>query len=67
MARTVAMSLLAVILFSAGCASPSERRFLSGVTNRPARDFALKDLSGTVVKSSELLGKPVVLAFWAYG
>ena len=67
MARTVAMSLAAVVLFSTGCASQSERRFINGITNKPAHDFALKDLSGNVVKSSEFLGKPIVLAFWAYG
>ncbi len=67
MVRTITTSLAIAVLFSAGCAGQSDRRFANGITNKPAREFELKDLSGKLVKSSEFLGKPVLLAFWAYG
>lgn len=51
---------------SAGCASATSiaRQRLLGKT---APDFALPALDGETVRLSDSRGKPVLLAFWAYG
>jgi cytochrome oxidase Cu insertion factor (SCO1/SenC/PrrC family) len=72
-------TLLAVSFL--GCASPEERaaqkqerefearqhEMVAKLTNRPAPDFELTALDGPKVKLSDSRGKPVVLAFFAYG
>jgi cytochrome oxidase Cu insertion factor (SCO1/SenC/PrrC family) len=50
-----------------GCASSEQGRFNTLWVNKPAPDFTLKDLSQTPVTLSDFRGKPVLLAFWAYG
>jgi len=67
MGRSLTASLALAVLVATGCNSPSERHFISSVTNKPARGFALKDLTGRLVKSDDFRGKPMLLAFWAYG
>jgi hypothetical protein len=52
---------------SAGCSWIKERRFISDVMDKPAMDFKLKSLTGETERLSDYRGKPVLLAFWAYG
>lgn len=56
-----------VIFIFSGCNDLSTSRFISKMKNKPAPDFELRDLSGQTVRLSELKGKPIVLAFFAYG
>ncbi len=42
-----------------------KKDILKNVVNKPAIEFALKDLDGRIVKLSDLRGKVVVLDFWA--
>ncbi len=67
MTRAMVVSIVVALLFAAGCASSPEQHFIRSVKNQPARDFELKDLSGKLVKLSAFRGKPVLLAFFAYG
>lgn len=55
------------ILLSSGCSWIKERRFISGIISQPAPDFELAGLDGKKVRLSEYRGRPVLLAFWAYG
>ena len=64
-----------------GCASPEERaakkqeqefearqrELVASLTNKPAPNFELTALDGAKVKLSDFRGKPVLLAFFAYG
>lgn len=58
---------LALILPIVGCAANADKRFVAQVLNKPAQDFELKSLEGATVKLSQQRGKPVLLAFFAYG
>ena len=51
----------------AGCAGAAERRFAAQMKDKPAPDFELTALDGTKVRLSEQRGKPVLLAFFAFG
>lgn len=55
------------LLAAVGCSDAAGRRFDAEVRNKPAPDFVLSALDGTKVRLSEQKGKPVVLAFFAYG
>ncbi|MCH7596221.1 MAG: redoxin domain-containing protein [Planctomycetes bacterium] len=55
------------LLAAVGCSYVAGRRFDAEVRNKPAPDFVLSALDGTKVRLSEQKGKPVVLAFFAYG
>ena len=50
-----------------GCSAKSGHQQVSRLENKPAPDFELTALNGGRVKLSELRGKPVLLAFFAYG
>jgi len=67
MHRTMTLGAALMILGAAGCAGRAERRFVAGIKDRPAPDFELTALDGGQVKLSDFRGKPVVLAFWAFG
>jgi len=56
-----------LVLPMIGCKTSAEQRFVSQVMNKPALDFELQALDGTTVKLSDQRGKPVLLAFFAYG
>jgi len=58
---------LVIALGLYGCAGNAEKRFVSHMRNKPAQDFELKALDGANVKLSDFRGKPVLLAFFAYG
>lgn len=77
--RWLAAALL-VIAF-VGCVSPEQRaakkqmqefegkqrELVASLTNKPAPSFELTALDGAKVKLSDFRGKPVLLAFFAYG
>lgn len=67
MTRAMTMSILVAVLLSAGCASSPEQHFIRSVKNKPARDFELKDLSDKLVSLRDFRGKPILVAFFAYG
>lgn len=67
MKRLWTFGALLTLSTSIGCASMAERQFIDRVKNKPAPDFELAALDGGKVRLSELRGKPVVLAFWAFG
>ena len=50
-----------------GCAAIRQRQFAAHFRNKPAKDFELVALDGAKVRLSEFRGKPVLLAFWAFG
>ncbi len=50
----------------AGCMEPDVRQLRSARIDKPAPDFELDGLDGAKVKLSDLRGKPVLLAFFAY-
>lgn len=60
-------SALLTILVLAGCAGTDSRQFVSQVKNKPAPDFELIALDGAKVRLSDQRGKPVLVAFFAYG
>lgn len=51
----------------AGCSGAADRRFVAQVKNKPAPDFELTALDGAKVRLSDQRGKPVLLAFFAFG
>ena len=56
-----------VLMASAGCLSQAQRDFASRLEGKLAPDFELLSLNGDKVKLSQFRGKPVVLAFFAFG
>lgn len=63
--KSIGSILLAASL--AGCSASSDSRLSERWQSKPAPNFALEDLNGKDVKLSDFRGKPVVLAFFAYG
>ena len=61
-----ASSAVAVVVLT-GCGGMSAGRFEAKMRNTTAPDFELTALDGGKVKLSEQRGKPVLLAFWAFG
>ena len=61
----VVLVIAALLLFGRG--RLAERRYIAEVKGTPAAEFELTGLDGETVRSSELRGKPIVLAFWAVG
>jgi cytochrome oxidase Cu insertion factor (SCO1/SenC/PrrC family) len=57
---------LACLAIIGGCSSPSAR-VVRSMERKPAPDFELTDLEGATVRLGDLRGRPVVLAFFAYG
>ena len=55
------------VLGLAGCAGAAERRFVAQMRNKPAPDFELTALDGAKVRLSDHRGKPVLVAFFAFG
>ena len=60
-------STVLTVLGLAGCAGAAERRYVAQIKNKPAPDFELTALDGAKVRLSEHSGKPVLVAFFAYG
>jgi cytochrome oxidase Cu insertion factor (SCO1/SenC/PrrC family) len=50
-----------------GCATNRDARAVSRLMNNPAPDFELTNLDGDQVRLSALRGKPMLLAFFAFG
>lgn len=67
MRKTLALAAMLAVPALSGCASWESMRLKSRHMNKPAADFELPTLDGGTVRLSSLKGKPVVLAFWAYG
>ena len=67
MKRFVAVSLLMALVGLAGCEAMLMHRVASRLKKKPAPDFELTALDGEQVRLSRLRGKPVLLAFWAFG
>ena len=67
MRRVWYASAFLTILGLAGCAGAASRQFVSQVKNKPAPDFELTALDGAKVRLSDQRGKPVLVAFFAYG
>ena len=66
--KRIGCLLAAVMIVAAGgCTGFLERRLVSRLQGKPAPDFELTSLDGDKVKLSQLEGRPVLLAFWAYG
>lgn len=66
--RKTGVSVAAVALAAAvGCAPKSMERWSASVIGTTSHDFELTALDGGKFRLSEHRGKPVVLAFWAYG
>ena len=67
MRRVWYASTVLTILGLAGCAGMAERRFVAQVKNKPAPDFELTALDGAKIRLSDQRGKPVLVAFFAFG
>ncbi len=67
MRRLGSASLVVVFAALAGFAVMTHRSFNTKWKNKPAPDFELSALGGEKVRLSDFRGKPVILAFWAYG
>ena len=65
--RVVSILILTALTISSGCSGIAERRFVSQILDKPAPDFELTSLDGQKVRLADFRGKPVMLAFWAYG
>lgn len=66
MRKRVSIFLLMPLL-ATGCKSPGPSASLSHLEGKVAPDFTLKDLENQDITLSDYRGKPVILAFWAYG
>jgi len=53
------------MMFAAGCLGPEQP--VPDVSGQSAPDFELTRLDGERIRLSDFRGKPVLLAFWAYG
>jgi cytochrome oxidase Cu insertion factor (SCO1/SenC/PrrC family) len=67
MFRRMLPGLLLVGCVASGCTSSRAERLSRRMKNRPAPNFELKDLDGGTVRLADFRGKPVVLAFFAFG
>jgi cytochrome oxidase Cu insertion factor (SCO1/SenC/PrrC family) len=65
--RAAFVFVVSGVLAAAGCADAAGRRFASQLKNKPAPEFELTALDGGKVRLSDYRGKPVVLAFFAFG
>lgn len=60
----LALCLICLIILPISC-KPLTENSVPELINRPALDFYLKDLDGNATRLSDLLGKTVVMNFWA--
>ncbi len=67
MRKTWYASMFLAVLGLTGCAGTEERRFIAQVKNKPAPDFELTALDGAKVRLSDQRGKPILVAFFAFG
>ena len=67
MKRLALCGLATATMWQAGCTEMTRAAYVRRMTGRQAPDFELPALDGGNVKLSQYRGKPVVLAFWAYG
>ena len=61
------VSAVLTVLGLSGCFGMAQRQFVAQVMNKPAPDFELTALDGAKVRLSDQRGKPVLVAFFAYG
>ena len=67
MKRPVAVLLALSLVALIGCQAILAQPVASRLKRNPAPDFELTALDGETVRLSQLRGKPVLLAFWAFG
>lgn len=70
MRRVVLAVLIVALLMSCGCAmfpAARARRYVSRVKDKQAPELQLTTLDGQTARLDDYRGKPVLLAFWAYG
>lgn len=60
-------STVMALLGLTGCAGIAEQQYTGRVKNKLAPDFELTALDGAKVRLSDQRGKPVLVAFFAYG
>ncbi len=65
--RALFVSTISCVFFLAGCADAAGRRLVSPLKHKAAPDFELTALDGGKVRLSDHRGKPIVLAFFAFG
>ncbi len=66
--RTVGRNLFVAILATAGgCIHTDRADSFYAMKNQPAPGFQLPSLDGGRVRLEDFKGKPIVLAFFAYG
>ena len=67
MKRPVAVLFALSLVALTGCQAMMGRHVAARLKRNPAPDFELMALDGETVRLSQLRGKPVLLAFWAFG
>ena len=67
MRTRLAGMLLIVPLALAGCKMGDPAASANHLRGKPAPDFTLKDVENQDITLSAYRGKPIILAFWAYG
>ena len=62
-----ASMIIAIPLVMTGCKMGGADASAAHLRGKVAPDFTLKDLDNQDIKLSDYRGKPIMLAFWAYG
>jgi len=66
MRKTLPFLAVGLLVLGSGCQN-GQRRMMTQMQGKQAPDFELSALDGKKARLSEFRGKPVILAFWAFG